>query len=1779
MNKMRHIAVVLLAIMCLGAISSLADDYLLVSRRDGEPSYQYTPSPSDWRDVNIYQLFTDRFYDGNSSNNTSSEEGIDRSGWYVGSRSYPDNRNYHHGGDWAGLLQKIDYLDNMGVKAIWMSGVQMNAQGRDTRYTPYHMYHPTDFWRCDPVMGTFAELKALIDECHSRGIYIILDVVVNHMADLAGLPNGTEDKSYWPNGNTTYTWWDANRRHRGAFDRLDWFHNNGTITCWDCYPENVLGQFKGTDDLATERADVQNELDLAFKNLIAATDCDGFRVDAIKHVEYDWIKQWADDMRTYAASIGKDDFLLFGEYFSYDNGALASYCKDEGYSFNSALFFPMANTIKSVFKDNGWTGQLTQDRSAMSQYGEGANRLVAFIDNHDMNRIGLEMGGDSGNITWRMKPALTWLYTGLPIPCLYYGTEHAFNQGGHYNGSSASGDNDDADHQRECMFDRGFQPGNAAGDMFAGPTSEMYNHIAALNAARESYKSLTRGSFTERWQEGSAGAFAFSRIYNDEESLVALNTSDSSRNINPEVDAADGTDFENVLNPGEIVTVSGGRISFSLNGKESKIFVAGGGSPLFINNTYTWPADGDLDSGEDLWINTEAGPEGTSTNALVVYSIDSGTTWSQITMSADATITGYDGWHVNLGSFPANTVIAYAVAAQDDTTEVWDNNGGNNYTITVNEGAAAEVSWTPDAPENCGGSTVTITYTPNDGPLTGSAEISVMLGEVLSTATNWVGHAMTQVGSDWSYTHAIDTDCSRLQFAFFNGESEWDNNGGTDWTITVGTCTGDPSVVEWSPNVPTNCPNSTLSVSYTPNSGPLSGATNIDLVYGYFFADTTNWSQVTMTLNTGVFEQSIDVPEDVQQIQLVFTDGVDWDNNGGGNWPVNVSTCGGDPVPTLVAGSPTVADDPAEQNAVGETFDMVASDAVLRSTDDGGFGTFGDVYFNYDDTYLYVGAKGCDVAGDNNAGILFIGLNTLSHDATTLTGRTGTPTGLVELANATFSQGMDVAIIFGDEWGDGNYPNFNMASGYDLGQGIFTLGASFDPISAARISQYDSNTTLTTDDDGNRRADNWEARIAWSDLGATGVADLTNLTAAGLFVNDSVDSGARYISGNFLGQQATGTKDAYNNFAFNTVTIVPLPIALPSELPDADADGMPDDWEAQYGLLYDDPSDAAQDDDFDGYSNLEEYRAGTSPTNAASAMRPIPTRDGNRLRLTWPAADLGRTYDVYRCTNLINGTFSLVGENIEGTTPEVVFNDDGVTNLPKAYYQLKAQVVNGRVTPQSVDVYAAPGGGTFTDAGGVQVTLYAVGHSMASSTYSIDGGVAVDYSDGDQIFVGAGMTNGQSAQLVLSGSTDDGKTDAETYNYVKTENLPAVTWIGNLATTPADGEWDYGETLDVQIESTPIGAGLSAGIVYTVDGGNNWSNGALTKGTANASNDLWEITLSSYPSNTTLEYAVVVNDAQGNSHWANNGGANYSIKVNGSTNPFIPGGDRPYSLNPTLGEYKSGGITIDGANTGNEWTTNMLIALDVANDDPRTLGDNWTTHEAPLDLTHLWACWDDNNLYLAWQFVDITDVIDGNNAGSGDAISGNDGILIWMVLDTKAGGATADMWNKDNTWSGSDTPDHMIYMAGSLWQSYISHESGGVFPVDAEGYTNCAAAGIQIAVGATLVPSTVWGPYDCDNRYTQSQYGDFVAQGHSATYRDSFYEMSIPLSELGLTKAQLEANGLGVQVGAGSLSSMDSIPNDDTTSDTPGVEVYNSSFEWTDSDVFTSDFARIGAAK
>ena len=769
--------------------------YALKSRDvNNDNSYPYTPSPEQWRDRNIYQLFTDRFAtDGNNL-----VKGY-KPRWdceYTGdglNRNYPFNRNYHHGGNWNGLRMQIPYLQGMGVTAVWISGVQQNDQGvNDQRWTPYHQYHVDNFFRCDPCMGTFQDLKNLIDALHAAGIAVILDVAPNHMCDKNGWGTIEEDKGFhWDESGQH--WWYNDNKHCAPFNDLARFHVNGTINNWDQSPENLMGQFKGTDDLDQDDSLTSDYLYRAFKNLIDATDCDGFRVDAIKHIPYDWCRNWAQAIRNHAAWRGKSNFLMFGELFSYDTGALASWCRD-GYGFNSALLFPLMQAMNNVFGNGYSSYELGEKMNQIQQYGDGKENVIAFLDNHDVNRFAQAFAGsDTGYAKWIMEPALTFLYLAPPVPLLYYGTEHMFNQGGHGNGSSRGGDEnpDDSDWQRECMFNRGFQPGAANGDKFTDEAKKagLYGHIAWLNGMRNKSRALRRGGFEQRYYSGGKGIYAFTKWYDDEVALVVINTSENqeSANINSLSSYADGDYYEEGDQSKTKYTVSNGSVNVTVKGKGSLVLIrnfhdnsadlgttggsSGGGSELWAANTYGYPRE-NATTADTLWVNTEAGPAQVAADGsknfkvMLVYGIntDDPDEWTATEMTLNE---GWDsangGWyHANLGNLPVGKV-EYLVAVDADGMETyWDHNPetGGNFVLHISAAPNIyfqNVSATPTEPDDGGSVKITAKIASGlDTDVSGLTASLTYTHSYKGTADAWsTPAAMTRIAG--VYTNETDT--------------------------------------------------------------------------------------------------------------------------------------------------------------------------------------------------------------------------------------------------------------------------------------------------------------------------------------------------------------------------------------------------------------------------------------------------------------------------------------------------------------------------------------------------------------------------------------------------------------------------------------------------------------------------------------------------------------------------------------------------------------------------------------------------------------------------------------------------------------------------------------------------------------------------------------------------------------------------------------------------------------------------------------------------------------
>ena len=323
------------------------------------------------------------------------------------------------------------------------------------------------------------------------------------------------------------------------------------------------------------------------------------------------------------------------------------------------------------------------------------------------------------------------------------------------------------------------------------------------------------------------------------------------------------------------------------------------------------------------------------------------------------------------------------------------------------------------------------------------------------------------------------------------------------------------------------------------------------------------------------------VPTSAQRLHFAFTDGQGtWDDNGGQDWSLAVraaSTSTPAAIQLALAAPVVAAKSSSDQNTAGDAFDLRTVGGALTTTIQGGFGSFGSVYANADEENLYLGATGCDLGGTNNAIILFLALDTMSGGAENLWNLRGTPFGLDRLHNVALSPAAHVAIVVGDEFGDGTFPHFNLASGSDFGQGVFYLCASnsFQPVPGARLSQFDgsgSAAVASADDDGNRQTDRWEVAIPWRSLNAANWRSVRSLHMSGLIASDGVSGSDRYLSGNFLGAAAAGTLSG-GNYGFNFVSLTGWRVGIPFE-----------------------------DSDLDGFSDLQERLAGTDAADAGSLL-------------------------------------------------------------------------------------------------------------------------------------------------------------------------------------------------------------------------------------------------------------------------------------------------------------------------------------------------------------------------------------------------------------------------------------------------------------------------------------------------------------------------------------------------------------------------------------------------
>jgi alpha-amylase len=529
----------------------------------------------DWRDEVIYQVMVDRFADDDINNDTDIQPGyLDR----------------YQGGDWKGVEDHLQYLQDLGVTTIWISPIVKNVE-TDAGVDGYHGYWSADLHLTNAHFGDPSALRSLVNDAHTRGMKVVLDIVINHMGQLFFYDmnlNGQADDYVEGNGTTSpiiqINEYDPDWNPAGVqvlssegpvgrapiifvedpslnrtpppdlMGTAGAYHGFGHILDFSNQTEAMLGDFTGgLKDVATELPEVRAYMIDAYASWVEQFDFDGFRIDTVKHVEHAFWQNFTAGVRARLGPEGKNDFFMFGEALDGDDQLVGSYTVPG--ELDSMVYFPQHYQVfVNVFalahdqtQQQGtnqiaalWASRSTNYGTTPQNASIGippTEALVNFIDNHDVERFLFDALGD----TAALRNALTLLLTEDGIPCIYYGTEQEFDGG-----------NDPAN--REVLWTTNFDE-----------TGATWQHIATLAKIRKTYAALRRGALNVVYstanvaQETDAGIFAYERTGGDAGSayaLVVLNTnaqkSSSTGDVNAmSVTAAPNTVLVDVLDPAQ----------------------------------------------------------------------------------------------------------------------------------------------------------------------------------------------------------------------------------------------------------------------------------------------------------------------------------------------------------------------------------------------------------------------------------------------------------------------------------------------------------------------------------------------------------------------------------------------------------------------------------------------------------------------------------------------------------------------------------------------------------------------------------------------------------------------------------------------------------------------------------------------------------------------------------------------------------------------------------------------------------------------------------------------------------------------------------------------------------------------------------------------------------------------------------------------------------------------------------------------------------------------------
>ena len=437
----------------------------------------------DWDEAVVYFMMTDRFFDGNESNNTAS-----------GTDTYGDNPGLYHGGDFAGVTAKLDYLQDLGVNTIWLTPIVKNIAGvtvtdegkEDVPYNAaYHGYWASDFTKLNPTLGTTEEFETMISEAHKRGMRIMVDIVVNH----AGY--GTES-----------TFADMLR---------DKSVSEGDIKSWQ----------SGLPDFATENADVRAKLVEWQTSWMKDYGVDYFRVDTVKHVDS---TTWAA-LKNSTTEVNPS-FKMIGEYYGAgyaSNGSTLGSGQmdaDLDFDFNDQATSFVSGNISSVEKF------LSARNSALNN----AYMTGQFLSSHDEDGFKASLMNGKGytedEATSAALVAATLQLTAKGIPVIYYGEEVGLSGLNNY-------------PYQTNRYDMDFS--------LATEDNVTYQHYKNLLSIRNAYTDVfARGSRKVVASSDEEGYDVVSRSYGGTTLYVGMNIKDTAKEVKVPVSLAAGTEVKDL---------------------------------------------------------------------------------------------------------------------------------------------------------------------------------------------------------------------------------------------------------------------------------------------------------------------------------------------------------------------------------------------------------------------------------------------------------------------------------------------------------------------------------------------------------------------------------------------------------------------------------------------------------------------------------------------------------------------------------------------------------------------------------------------------------------------------------------------------------------------------------------------------------------------------------------------------------------------------------------------------------------------------------------------------------------------------------------------------------------------------------------------------------------------------------------------------------------------------------------------------------------------------------